>query len=738
LKFFRNLSVKGKLVGGFSLVILFLLAVVIVSFTSLSNVGEGADVILEHAHEMEEIGDLQVTSGEYLMPANDVIITKDVGEIEAFKELDKELDDSIGAIEKRLKVEGEETAEELALVEEIKKNKASVKEKAEGIFAVYEDTKLAGEKMEEMDAEGGKLIESIEKLHEITKGHMEKAMEIVDSTEGTAKTTDIIIGLIAVAFAVGIVLVLDRGISKPLNKLAGNMKSIASEGISEDRMMKVEELGKNRVDEIGNVVNSFGLITGNLAKQAEKMGKEAQRAKARIYDAIFTRDAERNITYFNEAAAKLTGYSVEEAMKMKCRDVFKADACGNCVIDECMRTKEPFEGAQVAIRNKDGKEILVLCRADAFLDDKGEAIGGMEIIRDVTQERNMLDKAAEASKKMTESAQGLSASSGQMSQATEQVASAIGQVAQGAGEQSKSASEAAEVVNQISSAIEQVAQGAQDQAKTVTDTTNNINELSEIIGEVAKTIQGTTDLAQKGNKATDETIEGMDRIKDVVLGTATKIGVLGKQSKQIGEIVNVINDIAEQTNLLALNAAIEAARAGEHGKGFAVVADEVRKLAERSGSATKEIAGLIKGIQVGVEEAVESMEKGTSEVEKGVGLAGNTGSAIKEMMNTIGDIAFSTEKMAASTEQVVKAVDSIASITEENTAATEEVAASTEKMVKSVDSIASVSQETAASAEEVSASSEEQSASVNEIMDSAQELAKIAGELDEMVKKFTL
>jgi len=709
LKFFRNFSVKGKLVGGFSIIVLFMIIVSLSSFASLSNVGGDADVIFEHAYEMEEIGDLQVMVGEYLMPANDVIITQNAGEIKAFEKLNKEFDDSIAAIENRLQA-NEEGADELAVVQEIKKSKSLVKEKAEGIFAVYEDTKLAGEKMEEMDAEGEKLIESIGKLHEITKGHMEKAMEQADSREGTAKTINIILGLIAAMFAVGVVLVLNRGISGPLSKLAGNMESIASEGISEDRMMEVEELGKNRVDEIGNVVNSFGLIAGNLKKQAKEMEKEASKAKARIYDAIFTRDAEGNITYFNDAAAKLTGYSVEEAMKMKCRDVFKADACGNCAVEQCMKTKEPIKGAQLNIKNKLGTKVPVVASIDVLFDAKGEAIGGMEIIRDVTQERNMLDKAAEASKRMTESAQGLSASSGQMSQATEQVASAIGEVAQGAGEQSKSASEAAEMANQISSAIEQVAQGAQDQAKTVTDTTNNMNELAEVIEEVAKTIQGATELAQKGNKATDETVEGMDMIKDVVLGTATKIGVLGEQSKQIGEIVNVINDIAEQTNLLALNAAIEAARAGEHGKGFAVVADEVRKLAERSGSATKEIGGLIKGIQVGVEEAVESMEKGTSEVEKGVGLAEKTGSAIKEMMNSIGDISFSTEKMAASTEKVVKAVDSIASSSEEQ----------------------------AASAEEVSASSEEQAASVNEIISSAQELAKIAGELDEMVKNFTL
>ena|GEM_PF-4949238 len=756
MKILKNLKSSTKigtrLLGGFYIVVALTAIFGVMFLLLLGAVGKNINHAKDYMVEMEKIADLQIKVGEYLMPGNDIIITKNDGEIEVFNKLDKEIDEMVATLEDKFKARGEEAIEELALVEEIKKGKAGVKAKAEEIFKVYEDTELAGEKMEEMDAEAEKLIETIGELRLLGSGDVEAATKSADSSESSARMVVIvqIIGSFVGGSWLGFILT--RSITKPLNKLADGMESIASEGVSEERLKEVEELGKDRGDEIGSLINNFGLITGNLKKQAEDMQKEAQRAKARIYDAIFARDNDRNITYFNDAAVKLTGYSAEEAMKMKCNEVFNADVCGNCAVEQCMKTKEPIVGAQVNIINKSGTKVPVVASVDVLFDERGEVVGGMEIIRDVTQERNMLDKVKEASEKMTESANNLSVVFGQISAATDQVASAIGQVAQGAGEQSKGASEASGLANQISSAIDQVAKGAQDQARSVAQTTNGINELSKAIEAVAKNAQEvnnvvteTKKIAEKGNAATDETTVGMDRIKDVVLESATKIGALGDKSQQIGEIIDVINDIAEQTNLLALNAAIEAARAGEHGKGFAVVADEVRKLAERSAGATKEIAGLIKGIQSGVEEAVESMEKGTSEVEKGAQLAGNAGDAIKEMMvgiekvvSQMEEVSVAADNMAASSEQVVKAMDSIASITEENTAATEEVAASSEQVVKAVDSIASISQETAASSEEVSASSEQQAASVKEATDSTQELAKIAGELDEMVKNFTL
>ncbi|ADG81061.1 methyl-accepting chemotaxis sensory transducer [Thermincola potens JR] len=206
--------------------------------------------------------------------------------------------------------------------------------------------------------------------------------------------------------------------------------------------------------------------------------------------------------------------------------------------------------------------------------------------------------------------------------ATQQVAQTIEQVAKGSTEQSKNVTETVQVMDQVAQSIQQIAAGAGEQSKNVASTTalvenmvKKIDDMAEGMETVKQVSEQNGAVATNGGQAVERTVKGMLQVKDAVFETARKINELGEQSQKIGEIIQVIDDIAEQTNLLALNAAIEAARAGEHGKGFAVVADEVRKLAERSSKATKEIADLITNIQKGTKVAVESMQVGTREVD---------------------------------------------------------------------------------------------------------------------------
>ncbi len=179
----------------------------------------------------------------------------------------------------------------------------------------------------------------------------------------------------------------------------------------------------------------------------------------------------------------------------------------------------------------------------------------------------------------------------------------------------------------------------------------------------------------------------MRDIATVVKKSAENIEKLGESSKQIGEIISVIDDIADQTNLLALNAAIEAARAGEQGRGFAVVADEVRKLAERTTEATKQIASMIKGIQEETTEAVKAMNKGNQEVTSGIDLADKAGESLEEIlssttevMDMVNQIAAASEEQSATSEQISKNVQSISKVTSESASRIENVARSAEEL----------------------------------------------------------
>jgi methyl-accepting chemotaxis protein len=179
----------------------------------------------------------------------------------------------------------------------------------------------------------------------------------------------------------------------------------------------------------------------------------------------------------------------------------------------------------------------------------------------------------------------------------------------------------------------------------------------------------------------------MKRIADVVNRSAETVKALGNSSNQIGEIIVVIDDIADQTNLLALNAAIEAARAGEQGRGFAVVADEVRKLAERTTKATKEISGMIKSIQADTAGAVSSMEEGTHEVDSGIKLADRAGASLREIVGMIqnltdmvAQIASASEQQSSASEQISKNVDAISKVTGETASGTQQVARAAEDL----------------------------------------------------------
>ncbi len=366
--------------------------------------------------------------------------------------------------------------------------------------------------------------------------------------------------------------------------------------------------------------------------------------------------------------------------------------------------------------------------------------------------REMIGQLTMAAGQLATASQALGENSGQTGVAAAQVAAGVQSVAEGFQTTRQGAQTTNDAVVQLNQAIDGIARGAADQASQVQAATATASQMAQGVeqvaasaGLVASTSEQTKQAAENGAAAVRDTVEGMVEIKQVVGQAAEKVEELGSLGEKIGAVVSTIDDIAEQTNLLALNAAIEAARAGEHGKGFAVVADEVRKLAERSGRETKQIAELIQQVQAGTQEAVEAMEQGSSKVEAGSERANIAGQALGEIVRAVDttvvqvtEIASAAQEMTAGARQVVDAMQSISAVVEENSAATEEMTAQADQVRSAVENIAHTSEGQSAAIEEISAGTEEMAGQVESMGGGIQEVAAMAEQLQGLVTRFRL
>lgn len=330
---------------------------------------------------------------------------------------------------------------------------------------------------------------------------------------------------------------------------------------------------------------------------------------------------------------------------------------------------------------------------------------------------------------LKENADLVASTSAQLDRASEETGQAANSIAETIQQVANASNESAKSANQIAAGSEQL-------AKSSTEAANEMEKLQFSISEVQtgglkqdEATREASETATAGRQAVDRTVASMERIQEQVGISSVAVQDLGEKGQQIGVIVQTIEDIAQQTNLLALNAAIEAARAGEQGKGFAVVADEVRKLAERSSEATKEIAILIDSVRSGVDQAVAAMESTNVEVTEGSATSSDAGIAISQIMSaveTVRSIAVANgraiDTMGHGAKIVSESIASAAAISEETAAGAEEMSATTE--------------EVSASAQTVSAAVEEQTAQIEEVSASAQHLRRLADDLNSVVAQF--
>ncbi|MDF2557539.1 MAG: mcpA 1 [Bacillales bacterium] len=309
-------------------------------------------------------------------------------------------------------------------------------------------------------------------------------------------------------------------------------------------------------------------------------------------------------------------------------------------------------------------------------------------------------------------------------QLVKQIVETTDQVAASSEEFSASAEHSATATRKVAETVSEVSTGAEKQAIAVENTVSIVEQMSASIqqistnaNEVSGVADKTAETAAQGQNTINAAVEQMELIEKTVSDSALVVTNLGEQSKEIGQIVDTISGIAGQTNLLALNAAIEAARAGEQGRGFAVVADEVRKLAEQSQEATKQIAQLISEIQSETDKAVVAMSKGAHEVKAGSEVVNNAGLAFNEIVSLVDEVSVQVREISAAIEQM---------------------AIGSQQIEKSIHDIDSISKDTATLTLTVTAATEEQSATMEEVAASSLALARMAEDLQKAVSKFKI
>ncbi|WP_134682693.1 methyl-accepting chemotaxis protein [Brevibacillus migulae] len=290
----------------------------------------------------------------------------------------------------------------------------------------------------------------------------------------------------------------------------------------------------------------------------------------------------------------------------------------------------------------------------------------------------------------------LTASAEQTSKATEHIAEAISEIAIGAGEQVSSTAKSSEIV---------------------ADMSHEIDEITQRIQSVTRSSVDAQQKAADGNQVVQTAMGQMNLIHDQMGVTAEIVNQLGAKSKQIDNIISLITSISSQTNLLALNAAIEAARAGEHGRGFAVVADEVRKLAEQSNDAAEQVRAIINEIQRDTEQAMNAMGDGTSVLQDGIRLVNQTGTTFTDILRAI-------EHLTSQTSEVANKV--------------EDVNGGMQHMVQTIEAVSHIAAQAADHTQMVAASAEQQNASMEEVSAASTMLAKMAEELQESLRMFKL